>query len=164
MNSRERVLAALRREQPDRVPFVEGGIDPPMQRALMGRDRFLPEELNDLIGLDNLESLIAVCLRHPAAANQVFLAGDAEALSTTELLRRTARALGVRARLIPVPVPLLAGAAALLRRRDVVQRLCGDLDIDTSKAQRLLGWRPPVTIDEGLRRAAAPLAPARVRP
>lgn len=54
MNSRERVLAALRREQPDRVPFVEGGIDPPMQRSLMERDTFLPEELNERIGLDNL--------------------------------------------------------------------------------------------------------------
>ena len=54
MNSRERVLAALRREQPDRVPFVEGGIDPPLQRALMGRADFLPEELNERIGLDNL--------------------------------------------------------------------------------------------------------------
>jgi uroporphyrinogen-III decarboxylase len=54
MNSRERVLAALRREQPDRVPFVEGGIDPPLQRALMGRDHFLPEELNEVMGLDNL--------------------------------------------------------------------------------------------------------------
>jgi len=54
MNSRERGLAALRREQPDRVPFVEGGIDLPIQRALMGRANFLPEELNELIGLDNL--------------------------------------------------------------------------------------------------------------
>lgn len=54
MNSRERVLAALRREQPDRVPFVEGGIDLPLQRALMGKEDFLPEELNDRIGLDNL--------------------------------------------------------------------------------------------------------------
>ncbi len=61
MNSRERVLAALRREQPDRVPFVEGGIDLPMQRALMGRDQFLPEELNEVIGLDNL----GVILRPP---------------------------------------------------------------------------------------------------
>ena len=54
MNSRERVLVALRREQPDRVPFVEGGIDPPIQRVLMGRDDFLPEELNEVMGLDNL--------------------------------------------------------------------------------------------------------------
>jgi hypothetical protein len=48
------VLAALRLEQPDRVPFVEGGIDPPIQRALMGRDDFLPEELNEVMRLDNL--------------------------------------------------------------------------------------------------------------
>ena len=54
MNSRERVLAALRREQPDRVPFVEGGVDPPIQRALVGKDTFRPEELNEVIGLDNL--------------------------------------------------------------------------------------------------------------
>ncbi|MCX6030862.1 MAG: hypothetical protein NT169_16400 [Chloroflexi bacterium] len=61
MDSRERVLAALRREQPDRVPFVEGGIDLPMQRALMGRDQFLPEELNEVMGRDNL----GVTLRPP---------------------------------------------------------------------------------------------------
>ncbi|MFN8446079.1 MAG: uroporphyrinogen decarboxylase family protein [Caldilineaceae bacterium] len=54
MNSRQRVLTALRREQPDRVPFVEGGIDLPLQRALMGRDHYLPEDLNEVLGLDNL--------------------------------------------------------------------------------------------------------------
>jgi hypothetical protein len=48
------VLAALRREQPDRVPFVEGGVDRAMQIALMGRRDFQPEELNATIGLDNL--------------------------------------------------------------------------------------------------------------
>ena len=54
MNSKERVLAALRREQPDRVPFVEGGIDPPVQQALVGKETFLPEEVNEITGLDNL--------------------------------------------------------------------------------------------------------------
>jgi uroporphyrinogen decarboxylase len=54
MNPRERVLTALRREEPDRVPWVEGGVDLPMQRKLMGRDDFLPEELNEILGLDNL--------------------------------------------------------------------------------------------------------------
>ena len=41
MNARERVLTALRGEQPDRVPFVEGGIDLPIQRALVGQDVFI---------------------------------------------------------------------------------------------------------------------------
>ncbi|HRJ41430.1 MAG: hypothetical protein KJZ86_25470 [Caldilineaceae bacterium] len=58
MNSRERVLAALRREQPDRVPWVEGGIDLPMQWALMGRKDFLPEELNERLGLDNINAIL----------------------------------------------------------------------------------------------------------
>lgn len=54
MNPRERVLMALQRKQPDRVPFVEGGIDPPIQQALVGQETFLPEEVNEIMGLDNL--------------------------------------------------------------------------------------------------------------
>ena len=110
-----------------------------------------------LLGIDNLVSLLRVCMHHPAAANQVFLAGDGEDLSTTELLRRTAAALGVHARLIPVPVPLLAAGARLVGRPHLLQRLCGNLQVNISKAHRVLGWVPPLTLDEGLRRAVQPL-------
>jgi nucleoside-diphosphate-sugar epimerase len=43
--------------------------------------------------------------------------------------------------------------ATLLNRRDVVQRLLGSLRVDISKARTMLGWTPPVSVDEGLRRA-----------
>jgi nucleoside-diphosphate-sugar epimerase len=115
------------------------------------------ENRRSLVGLDNLVDLILRCLHHPAAANQVFLAGDGEDLSTTDLLCRTAAALGVRARLIPVPVPLLVAGAGLLGMKDAVQRLCGSLQVDISKARRVLGWRPLLTVDEGLQRALRPL-------
>lgn len=108
-----------------------------------------------LVALDNLVDLLATCLEHPAAAGEIFLAGDGEDLSTTDLLRRLAVALGVRARLIPVPATLLEAAAALLGKRAVAQRLCGNLQVDIGKARRLLGWTPPVPVDEGLRRTAA---------
>ena len=36
MNSRERVLTALRCEQPDRVPYCELGIDRALAQKLMG--------------------------------------------------------------------------------------------------------------------------------
>jgi len=36
-----------------------------------------------------------------------------------------------------------------------VQRLCGSFQVDISKARQLLGWVPPVTVEEGLRRAVA---------
>lgn len=107
-----------------------------------------------LVALDNLVDLIVTCIEHPAAANRTFLVSDGEDLSTVELLRRLAAAMDVPARLLPVPVPLLQAAAALLGRGVMMRRLCGNLQVDMTDMQRLLGWRPPVGVDEGLRRAA----------
>jgi UDP-4-keto-D-QuiNAc 4-reductase len=39
--------------------------------------------------------------------------------------------------------------------KTLVQRLCGNLQVDISKARSLLGWVPPVSVEEGLRRAMA---------
>lgn len=105
-----------------------------------------------LVALDNLVDLIITCLDHPAAANQTFLVADGEDLSTTELLRRMGEALGSPAWLIPVPISLLEAGAALLGRRDMAQRLCGSLQVDILKTRDLLGWNPPISVDEGLRR------------
>jgi nucleoside-diphosphate-sugar epimerase len=106
-----------------------------------------------MVALDNLVDFIVTCLSHPQAANQTFLVSDGHDLSTTELVRGLARAAGVPARLLSVPVWALQAGAALLGKRDAVQRLCGNLQVDMSKARGLLGWVPPVSVDEGLRRA-----------
>jgi len=107
-----------------------------------------------LIALDNLVDLIVTCIDHPVAANQTFLAGDGEDLSTTELLQRMAKALGRQARLIPVPAKLLELGATILGKRAIALRLCGSLQVDISKARDLLGWEPVVTVDEALRQTA----------
>ncbi|HTE44872.1 MAG TPA: SDR family oxidoreductase [Gemmatimonadaceae bacterium] len=114
-----------------------------------------------LIGIDNLVDLILTCLRHPAAANEVFLAADGEDLSTTGLLRRTAAALGVQPRLIPVPAGLVALVALLVGKRSAWRRLGGSLHVDITKARTRLDWCPPVSVDEGLRRAVLPLMNAK---
>jgi nucleoside-diphosphate-sugar epimerase len=108
-----------------------------------------------LVALDNLVDFIITCITHPQAANQTFLVSDGQDLSTTELVRGMAQAAGVPARLLPVPVWALQAGASLLGKGDAVQRLCGNLQIDTSKARRLLDWVPPVSVEEGLRRAMA---------
>jgi nucleoside-diphosphate-sugar epimerase len=105
-----------------------------------------------LVALDNLVDLIITCIDHPAAANQVFLAGDGEDLSTTELLRGVARAMGKPTRLIPAPASLLMLGATVLGKKAVAQRLLGSLQVDISKARNLLGWEPPVSVEEGLKR------------
>ncbi|MDD7805851.1 MAG: SDR family oxidoreductase [Endozoicomonas sp. (ex Botrylloides leachii)] len=105
-----------------------------------------------LVAVDNLVDLIITCIDHPAAANQVFLAGDGQDLSTNELLREVALAMGKPARLLPVPSSLLMLGATLLGKRAVAQRLLGSLQVDISKARDLLGWEPPISVKEGLRR------------
>ena len=106
-----------------------------------------------LVGLDNLVDFIITCIDHPAAANQTFLVSDGDDLSTTELLRRVGQAMGKPARLIPVPMSALKFGARLLGKQAMAQRLCGNLQVDISKARKVLGWSPPVSVDEGLRRA-----------
>jgi nucleoside-diphosphate-sugar epimerase len=108
-----------------------------------------------LVALDNLVDFIVTCITHPQAANQTFLVSDGQDLSTTELVRGMARAAGVSARLLPVPVWALQAAGKLLGKGDAVQRLCGNLQVDISKARSLLGWVPPVSVEDGLRRAMA---------
>lgn len=105
-----------------------------------------------LVALDNLVDLIIMCIDHPAAANQVFLAGDGQDVSTTELLRGVGRAMGKPVRLMPVPAGMLMFGAGLLGKKAVAQRLLGSLQVDISKARNLLGWEPPLSVEEGLRR------------
>lgn len=102
--------------------------------------------------VENLVSLILRCINHPAAANEVFLVSDGYDLSTTELLQKCAFALGVKPKLIPVPPRVLELIASLTGKKDVIQRLCGNLQVDITKANKLLGWVPPISLEDGMRK------------
>ncbi len=110
-----------------------------------------------LVALDNLVDMLITCLDHPAAAHQTFLLADGEDLSTAELLRRLGQAMGKPARLWPVPPAVLQAGATLLGKRDTAHRLLGNLQVDITHTRETLGWTPPISVDEGLRRAAAGL-------
>lgn len=101
-----------------------------------------------LVALDNLCDLISTCMNHSAASNQVFLVSDGEDLSTTELLRRMAQALNAQARLLPIPGWVLRLGALLIGKPDFSQRLCGSLQVDITKTRTLLGWTPPVSVND----------------
>lgn len=107
-----------------------------------------------LVALDNLVDLIITAISHPAAANQIFLISDGEDLSTTQLLRRTAIALGKPARLLPVPSWVLSSAAKLVGKDALSQRLCGSLQVDIQKTRTLLQWTPPVSVNDALKAVA----------
>ena len=105
------------------------------------------------VGIDNLIDFIVTCLEHPAAANETFLVSDGEDLSTPDLIRRMARAMNQPARLLPMPKFLIMAGATILGKRKMAQRLCESLQVDISKSRTLLGWNPPISVDEGLKRA-----------
>lgn len=111
------------------------------------------ENRRSLVSRDNLADFILLCATHPQAANEVFLVSDGHDLSTPELVRRLAYAMDRPARLVRVPVTLLEAGARLLGKGEIMQRLTGSLQVDIGKARRLLGWNPPVSVDDGLRRA-----------
>lgn len=105
-----------------------------------------------LVNLENLVDLIVTCINHPAASNQIFLVSDGVDLSTTEILASVSAALGKQSRLIPVNLKLLEFILNLVGKKELAQRLFGSLQIDISKARKLLNWTPPVTIAAGLKK------------
>ncbi|NQY25957.1 MAG: SDR family oxidoreductase [Piscirickettsiaceae bacterium] len=105
-----------------------------------------------LIALDNLVSFIIHCIDHPKAANEVFLISDDEDVSTTELLQKVAKALGKKAVLLPIPVSLMHFVAKLAGKSELAIRLFGSLQVDSSKARDLLGWKPVITMEEQLKK------------
>lgn len=144
-----------------RPPLVYGpGVKANFRSMLRWIHRGIPlpfgaiDNRRSMVALDNLVDLIGTCLGAPAAAGRVFLVSDGEDMSTTELLRRCAKALGRPARLVPVPAQLIGAAARLARRPELAQRLCGSLQVDISETCRMLAWRPPVGTDEALARTA----------
>lgn len=108
-----------------------------------------------LLYLGNLADAIRVCLTHPAAAGKTYLVSDGDPLSTAELVRRLAAALGKPALLPPVPPSLLRLAGLLTGKRAEVARLLDSLEIDGTAICHELDWQPPNTLEQGLAATAA---------
>ncbi|MBC3872195.1 UDP-glucose 4-epimerase family protein [Undibacterium flavidum] len=106
----------------------------------------------------NLTDFILHCVQNPQAYNQVFLISDGQDLSTTELLREAAKALEVPSRLLPFPAGLISFAAKLTGKKNIADRLCQSLRVDSSKARQRMQWTPPYSVQQGLRESAANLA------
>ncbi|KAA0688717.1 NAD-dependent epimerase/dehydratase family protein [Azospirillum brasilense] len=144
-----------------RPPLVYGpGVGGNFLRLMQAVDRGIPlplgalENRRSLIFVGNLADAIQECLTHPQAAGGRFLVHDGRPMSTPELVRAIAEALGKPARLLPVPPSLLALAARLARREAMLDRVAGSLVIDDGAIRRALNWRPPCYPAYGLRLTA----------
>lgn len=142
-----------------RPPLVYGpGVKANFAAMLKLARRNLPLPLGaihnrrSMVALDNLIDLIVTCIDHPKAANQTFLVSDDNDVSTTELLKLMVKAHGKKPWLIPVPMSWFRLAGRVSGKQAVVDRLCGNLQVDISHTKETLGWKPPVSVQEGIRR------------
>ncbi|MET0010660.1 MAG: SDR family oxidoreductase [Candidatus Thiodiazotropha sp. 6PLUC9] len=124
------------------VGWIRKGLPLPLGRV---------ENRRSLVSIENLLDFIAISLDHTGAAGEVFLVADGEDLSTPQLIRKLAQAIGVTPRLIPVPMMLLRLLGQVTGRSSAIDRLCGNLQVDISKNRRVLGWTPKVTVEAALK-------------
>ena len=103
-----------------------------------------------MIAIDNLVSFIITCALHPKSANEIFLISDNDTLSTTQLLKKIAKAFNKKALLLPIPVSWMIVVAKLLGKEANAVRLFSSLIVDSGKARNLLDWHPITTMDEQL--------------
>ena len=105
-----------------------------------------------LLGLDNLLNLIILCIHHPSAANQVFLAADGGDISTEKLVTLCANNMQLKPRLFRAPRSVCRMLATVSSRvRNLEQRLYGSLQVEISKARKRLNWQPPKTLEQGIK-------------
>jgi UDP-N-acetyl-alpha-D-quinovosamine dehydrogenase len=144
-----------------RLPLVYGpGVRANFLRLLHWVDKEWPLPLGavdnrrSLVSVWNLCDLVVNMVLNPAAPGGIWLVSDGEDLSTPQIIRRIAHAMGRRVRLAAVPVALLQLAGRLTGRQEEIRRLCGSLTVDMTRTRDELKWLPPVSVDESLKRTA----------
>lgn len=142
-----------------RPPLVYGpGVKGNFRSLLTVAEKNLPLPLGainnqrSMVALDNLVDLIMTCITHPHAANQTFLVSDDQDISTTQLLEMMTRAAGKSPRLLAVPMSWLRLVGKLTGKQAVIERLCGNLQVDISHTKKMLGWQPPISVEDGIKR------------
>jgi len=140
-----------------RPPLIYGpGVKGNFLRLMRAIDYGIPLPLGaidnkrSVIYLGNLVDAIILCLDHAAAAGKTYLVADDEDVSTPELIRHLALALGKPARLIAFPPALLKVAGAVFGKSDSLARLLGSLQSDSGRIRRELGWQPRCGMAQGL--------------
>jgi len=141
-----------------RLPLVYGpGVKANFLRLIKLVDKGLPlplKKLNNkrsLIYLGNLTDALWHCVEDKQAANQTFLISDGLDLSTPELINLIAQAMNKKSGLLPFPVNILEGLARITGQSQEIDRLTGSLSVDIGKIRSVLGWQPPIGVEQAIK-------------
>lgn len=105
------------------------------------------------VALENLVDFIQTCIEHPNAVNQTFLVADPSSISTRELVQYLKQGMGKTAYFIYIPQPLMKLGAVCVGKLKLYEQLFESLEVDTTKAQKLMGWTAPFGTQQAMRQA-----------
>lgn len=104
-----------------------------------------------MIYLENLVDFIITCTDHPNAGGKIFLVSDGSDLSLTGLLGLMRKAMNKPPLLIPVPSFLFKLLGKVTGKTAIIDRIIGNLQVDSNDAKVLLSWLPPYTVEQGIK-------------
>ncbi|HKK98734.1 MAG TPA: NAD-dependent epimerase/dehydratase family protein [Desulfotignum sp.] len=102
------------------------------------------------LALENLVDAVCLCMNHENAANQTFVLCDGEDLPITQLVEKLAAAMGRQPRLFSMPEKFMRTSLYFAGLGHVYDRVWENLQVDASRIQTRLAWKPRVTVDQGI--------------
>ena len=127
----------------DLIKIINLGIPLPLKKIKNKRS---------LIYIGNLIDFIIECIYSPAASNQTFLVSDDIVISTKDLVEKLAFHLNKKLYIFYFPELFLTFALKILGKKDLINKLLGNLVIDNYYAYKIIKWKPPYTFDEGIKK------------
>lgn len=108
----------------------------------------------DLTYVGNLTDAIGTACGADNLGQGPYFICDGKAVSTPELISAVGEAFFIPARLLYVPVWMLRLAGMMTGRSAMIERLCGNLEVDHAPFSRDAGWQAPYNMADGLRACA----------
>ncbi|WP_421247252.1 NAD-dependent epimerase/dehydratase family protein [Aeromonas jandaei] len=104
----------------------------------------------NFISVKNIASLLLECATNQNAAGHVFFASDCETISTKQFTNAIAEGLGKKVIQLPIPTGFMRLCGKLTGKSAVIEQLLGNLEVDSSNLQEVLGWTPPLSMHEAM--------------
>ena len=115
----------------------------------------LAKGMRSMVAVDNLVDLLILCTTHPQAPGGIFLVSDGCDLTVRELVESIALATRKKVWMLPVPPAVMRGAARLVGKSGVADRLLGSLQVDIGTTRERLGWVPLMTVQAAINATVA---------
>ncbi|MER0499365.1 NAD-dependent epimerase/dehydratase family protein [Aeromonas hydrophila] len=104
----------------------------------------------NFISVKNIASLLLECATNKNAAGHLFFASDCEAISTKQFTNAIAEGLGKKVIQLPIPTNFMRLCGKMIGKSAVMEQLLGDLEVDSSNLQEVLGWTPPLSMHQAM--------------